>query len=1561
MGSKLRYVIQSVLALVLVGYFSASYALTVPVVNTFFKEKIQDVLSRSFERDITIGEMEGSLLSLIVAKNVVLFNREGYSQDIFATVEQMNIYTSFRVVFGGLLSAILKVDFDQVVLNIERNANKQVNILEFSKLGKATGGAGFEGKLTFYGISGQYVDGNSVGTEGFRQAFYRGDAVISFNKGTGISIDASMLLEDTQAVSRFNGEFLFKEREFQYSFSLDAVDASLWGDYLVPGQFFKFGPQFVLIEGKLLSEYTNANQRPVFKYDIDFFFNDLQLMYSKWSVPVEQIRGVVGVTNLEGEPQLLVENVHGVVSGHDVQAVGTVLFKERRYDVAISPNEPIPLQDFLQFAAIEPEFIPNVVATVNVGIKGTFDQPLITTKLYNDSININGYSLGKIYVGVDYFNKQLVFKSLLGSDVVVSGNVLNNVVDADVFLSGMTVPLIVTPQAVELNITGFVSSPSIYASLDIVQKFYGFDVDKIDMHVSFLNNQWRFSNGGVHFLNGQSILYDGVLDSDAQKVSFVQAPFKSNVVLFNGPRVDKVMSNFLLDFSDNDIKMAGHLEVTGQEAIIEDITVDIYDIVVDIDGAKKVLDVRKAVSGQQSLYGLVKLDGDIIYQSKLWFRSFDLSLLNDVFPTYNQYDISGIATGHLFYTQTDDMPDIEADVNIEQLVSVFGLFGRVSATFITEDDALNIQFLKLSGEHSGVFKGKFRSLRSYEMHTVRYSLFNLSALNFFRDRSLVGKLGVEGGLVRQKDDWTYNGVVEFKDLAMDGVSFPYVGISGKYSDGKADIKQAKVVFDEGEIVATGFVSGMEQPTVNMRSLGYDLDIQFKGFQLDSISTLLHGYDKLWTFNQSGNLASFINLDHQMLYSKYNDHGVRQFYQYVSTVKEKERIRDKVPIVGDATGTIKLSSKGKRISFTAFNLRDVVWKDWLSVDRVAFRSSKQGEHRIQGKNVVFYGNKMDDFASIIKYNTQANELILMDMDIKYKDRQLHDFLGIRYSFKERYLDAKVVLKGADINLVSFFVSEVQEIQNKGVVKMQLKGPLDNVDVTFPIISLNQFSMVFNPKHSFFNSRAMVNKFSTTLTKNVLSLDGLALDWVGSDTYRRVTRAEKVNKIEFLGGIRVDSINFLDQAVVGVDYNLMFRPTFLSINFPNIYTGDIVFSSSTIKGAQRYPLTLKGRVDVIKTLGSDLEEGPVFSSSMVFQDGVFNLPKAKTAFSNIRLGLDLHVTVGEAMYLQGSIFGDGLYNLANRVALEVSPVMKKEPIHVTGMLNGVQYTSKIIFYDGSMSMFDGVYTLLNNAKQRHYFKEIPEFISEQYVEVYPKYSHGKRGLEFSMHLNAMWIKDGTTHLDNVDSRALYDGVVIVFDGSLDKILSDFTVIEFGVDSPYVMYPNYEMRGVHSVRLFDQDEKTRGANYGLNLIMPGFLTDESANFSHYGRQQVNTFVHSSIRPYERRLAKRVGLYDLRVDYDFGRTLFYSDYRQESYTDLLGVTLTSNLYKEKLFLNVRSDYNLSPETNVEAVNGVKLTQVEFKYFMSDQLTLGLKNVNEYSEVMTFDPRLSLSYGYVF
>ena len=308
---------------------------------------------------------------------------------------------------------------------------------------------------------------------------------------------------------------------------------------------------------------------------------------------------------------------------------------------------------------------------------------------------------------------------------------------------------------------------------------------------------------------------------------------------------------------------------------------------------------------------------------------------------------------------------------------------------------------------------------------------------------------------------------------------------------------------------------------------------------------------------------------------------------------------------------------------------------------------------------------------------------------------------------------------------------------------------------------------------------------------------------------------------------------------VDYNLVLGGAFFSVNFPQIYSGDILSSNLRFTGQQVYPFSKSGRSNMIDTLGTADEKGPTLNGELSFRDGIFNVPKLSSNPRKMRLMLDMNMIVGPGNYVQGSIIGDGVYNLANNVSLEIDEKMQNEPFHVSGTLNAPNMTTAIQFYEGAVTIFDGVYELIRKDKQAHYFKEMPELISDQYVFIHPTQTDGRSHLSFDLHLRGLRIKDWVVSTENIRNESYpFSAVGLVMDGNLQQISQGFNVLDYGLDTNYSSYPNYEFYGAYQVNLLDQQSVSQQSQYGLRLVMPEIITNtDSTNFNQYGRQQVNS----------------------------------------------------------------------------------------------------------------------------
>ena len=571
------------------------------------------------------------------------------------------------------------------------------------------------------------------------------------------------------------------------------------------------------------------------------------------------------------------------------------------------------------------------------------------------------------------------------------------------------------------------------------------------------------------------------------------------------------------------------------------------------------------------------------------------------------------------------------------------------------------------------------------------------------------------------------------------------------------------------------------------------------------------------------------------------------------------------------------------------------------------------------------------------------------------------MSLSFNLQDQFIVLNLNLDEQDVQIVSFMFPFMKSIDNEGAIHLYFKGPLDNISVSSKLVELKKFKLVFDEAQSFFDSSFMVKDTQFVIDNGKLNLGSVDVDWVGQDTFRRVTRSQKINRFTLMGQLDLIKLDILHMKSFEMDYDLRIDPTFISINFPSLYSGDVQTSSLQLIGQQVYPLTRQGRRELLTYLGTEHERGPLLKGQFTFKDGVFNVPKAAPNKKYMRMMLDLDMMFGPGNYVQGSIVGEGVYNLANNLSLEIDD--RAEPFKVNGTLNSLNLSTTVPLYEGSITIFDGVYELIRKDKQAHYFKEVPEYISDQYIRIRPGQTQGQSQLMFDVHLRGLRKKDNISSTQNIRNEQFpYAAVGMVIDGDLRQISSGFVVLDYGLDSYTSLYPNIELYGAYTVSLSNQQSLSRQSYYGLNLVMPEIITNaEDASFKQYGRQQVNNFVKSSIRPYERRLAKRIGLYDLRIDYDFGRTLFETDNDRFLNQDLLGLNLVSNVFQEKMFLTVRADADLSSDESVSYQKGVKITQVALKYFFQPNFSVALKNINEYSDVTLFDPRFSLNYGYAF
>ena len=810
----------------------------------------------------------------------------------------------------------------------------------------------------------------------------------------------------------------------------------------------------------------------------------------------------------------------------------------------------------------------------------------------------------------------------------------------------------------------------------------------------------------------------------------------------------------------------------------------------------------------------------------------------------------------------------------------------------------------------------------------------------------------------------FSGVVESEGLTLDNIPINYFLFDGEKKGHYLKFDKLQVQLNEGQFFASGFTDLPENGEVGA-DVDYDLKLRFHKLALNDVSNLYAAISKrIDDFTFSKVVPSSL-LTNKYIYHKYKADNLSVYNNFLKSLEENKI--NIFNVVGNLSGHMKINTRDLGSNDINILLNNFSYRDYIEADMIQLVSKKilpkVEYYDFYVDQFKINNSTIDEINAGLTFNKIDKLISVSSLSVDYLNSNFKDILFVDYNFDKKLANFNLNLNDDEINILSIFFSRVYSIANQGRVHVQLSGPISSLKINKSILELNQFKMNIRSLVDAQQSDIFISKFKSENIGSQINLNNLLINWQGDHTFRRVTRENNKNQFFIDGSITLGNIDITEEKEVPVNYDISLKKTFFSVNFPQRFTGDILANNIQLKGNQRYSWNKQNRELVAASLGTLNEVGPKLSGSIVFRDGIFNIPKPKAKLKRPRVQLDLTTFIGPGNYIQGSFIGDGLYQFASNVSLEIDDRKNTDPFQIRGYLNAPQFSTRLYFFEGSVSILDGVYELMNKNEQNHFFSEMPEQITDQYVELSPIQDGDYLKTALDLRLRALRKIEEKLSSENVrNEQLLYDAVGLSINGDFLRS-SKITVFDMGIQNYTLSFPEYEVYGSYEVNFLGTDTMlSQTSLYGLNLLLPKIITNsEDSNLTSYGRQRINSFIRSSIRPYERRIAKRIGLYDFRLNYDFGRTILSSAEEDLVGQDLLGVQLVSNLYRERLFLTLKSDVNLSSDYVNENAKGVKVTQVDFTYYIQPNFTISLKNANEYSEVSIFDPRWALSYAYSF
>jgi len=128
--------------------------------------------------------------------------------------------------------------------------------------------------------------------------------------------------------------------------------------------------------------------------------------------------------------------------------------------------------------------------------------------------------------------------------------------------------------------------------------------------------------------------------------------------------------------------------------------------------------------------------------------------------------------------------------------------------------------------------------------------------------------------------------------------------------------------------------------------------------------------------------------------------------------------------------------------------------------------------------------------------------------------------------------------------------------------------------------------------------------------------------------------------------------------------------------------------------------------------------------------------------------------------------------------------------------------------------------------------------------------------------------------------------------------------------------------------------------------------------GEQQINKLVHRNLRPFERQLARDLGVTDIRLNYNFGQAILggTSDVlgakKYDTAQNLVGVDIVKQIF-DSTYLRLRTNLDFFNHRDETPGQGLSFDEIEMSYYLTRSFSLNAAQVKD--ETTTYHPRYSL------
>ncbi len=1509
----LRKVALFLLVFLLLGYIPVSTLYNSGILHEKVRGLVEKELSKSFRREITADKLTGNLVTSVQLHSVRIADGETLLSGELLRIPTLTVQFSLVKALKNkdFLAGIQTVLIQDAFLNFVRQTNEHWNLLDFVIPPPLPKGApkppplSFKGKIIIKNMTGVFTDERGWSATPikapFQEPFNYVNGYLNFAITEDTDIDITAYLTKTKGKLSLKGRLNATNAQYKLYITADSLETLKWGPYLLPLEGFHLADDTLSVNGSLTSKPHFPEGEIPFFYNFYFHVDALTFQMPFFPTPLEDVRGDLRIYNTE-DMLLEFHQFQGTMANIPVSGKGTINTTREKIDLAIKTS---------------------------VFETGQLKQVFPSLKIWD----YNG--LGRT----------------------------------------------------EFNVTGALASPQTNGIFWIdVFSFYGMKPESV-------TGDYSFSQGELSFSIHQGDLFSGKISGSGRLNFLSQDPSFS--IKLNG---DNLNPSY---FVPNSVAVTGSVsvvhELKGHWNAFKMTTIvtgdaSIYQQPFEMAQIEWLVSDDHTIHLDQGVFQFSGADplyfrGDIqeLNQLSLVFEGRNIALF-DIIPNVNQTQagfltVSGALQAPLHQAMFED-PKSFVDATLNVKITDAQLFHQpfsslvVRANHSAKQKQFNIDYFDMAENQSRLtVEGYIRHNRQVFLTLSPKTTVYLEDINWLKNYgSFSGELGLSGLFEGSFSEPQFQFNIHTRDLLYNNTTITSILGDVHYKDRTLLLDPLIFQHNMDKYQLKGSVQFPEmfnskkdflmQLNYRMTMSFFDVDVQktnaFISRIKERLSEFKTGSDELSmlsSLNKIHVVDPILSIDQSS--SRYITNGSLAFYQ---KLKDKHTADMQTPKIK----ALSLFS-GRLSGHAFFYSRDnsfpfVESKLVLKSGTLGSMAAEKMELKVHTKKDalvinlgLFDGTLSSKPFQYIQFNGDyhANgQLAVHTLNwrapgyVSQKTLLSGRFPLAAYwrpDLQDQTLDIQLMLDQNNIDILSVFSPMIMSMKNEGALGLTIKGTLKEPIINSSQLHLKNFELQINSNNDRVYFPMQVSVFEGAVTQNQLLIDGLTVNWKARDMSRQFKRKFVTNTLSLKGSVGLKAPTFLMPLRLPVEADIHVADTTLAIDIDDVYFGRLSLEKFRIKG----------QLDGV--------QGPLISGRVKLRDGRLFFSKLGSFKTETNYQLALRCDIEEAVAIQGGFFGDGFFSLANYFYLELSPTLLNEPLNITGSISAPKIGNQLSIQSGFINFFDRTFEILPEHRQRNFLKEYPEDIQKNTIGFTTDIlsSSGQVQLLPVLHLKAISFLDPLetpVSQSSISTQKEYTAVLVLLKGRLDHIQDRFSLLEYKTRSSVLdaSFPSFVRRYEMS---FSNDARDQQSFYeGLSLITPQVFSDpELRNFDEVGVQQANILLRRNLRPYERRWAKRAGLYDVKIDYNLGQTLkrqFSGDSGEDDH--LLGVNLMWDLMKERLFLRVKTDANLS-ESSVRTEQSLKLTEFELTYLFTDNISLNFNDISEYADANEFDPVFSL------